>query len=220
MATKKTAEENVELEVVNAVGKKSGVHTVPPGFFAVRVSPGLLHQHVRWQRSKQQAGTHLAKTRTFVRGGGKKPWKQKGTGRARSGSNRSPLWVGGGVVHGPVVRSHEFFLNKKEKQLALRQAITARFREGRLMLVDDLNLKEIKTKQAAKVLRALGVEKGKKALVVLPAGDPVGEKSLRNLPWAHALTASALNVYDVLNAEYLIFVQSAFEAAEKRFVRQ
>lgn len=211
-----TTIEAVELSVVDASGKSVGKKSVSSEFAAEKITISLLHQVVRWQRAKRRAGTHSVKTRAEVAGGGVKPWKQKGTGRARAGSNTSPLWVGGGVAHGPKPRSYEFRLNKKEKRAALSCAVSQRRLEGRLIVVDSFGLSGIKTKAAKAVLSAVGVKNGAKTLVVVPSDDMVLEKSLRNLANVKVIQAGGLNVYDVLHSEFLVFVGEAVTSVDER----
>jgi len=190
---------------------------VQGAIFGAKVNPGILHQVVRWQRAKSRAGTHTTLTRSAVSGGGAKPWRQKGTGRARAGSSSSPVWVGGGVAHGPKQRSYEFRLNKKERRQAICGALSQRRGEGRLMVIRDFGLSEIKTKAAVGVLRqGFGIEEGKKVLVVLPEGDEINTKSLRNISGVRILSTAGLNVYDVLNAEYVLMADDAIEPVQAR----
>ena len=212
-----SATETIELNVVDAAGKKVGSKKVAAEVFAAEVNKNLLHQVVRWQRAKKRAGTHSVKTRSQVRGGGAKPWRQKGTGRARAGSSSSPIWVGGGVAHGPKVRSYEFSLNKKEKTKATCSALSARNADGKLLVLKSFDLEEIKTKAANQVLNAIGIESGKKAVVVLPEGEQTVEKSLRNLSGVKALVPGGVNVYDLINAEYVVILDEALEPVEQRF---
>ena len=146
---------SVELNVVDKAGKKVSSRQVDSGLVGKQVKTAVLHQTVRWQRSKKRAGTHSTLTRAQVSGGGVKPWKQKGTGRARAGSNTSPLWVGGGIAHGPKPRSYEFRMNKKERRAALCGAISTRQSESRLFIVDAMNFEQAKTKQAVELINRL-----------------------------------------------------------------
>ena len=206
----------MELEVRNTSGEKTGSASVPEGLFVDEVPLGLLHQVVRWQRAKKRVGTHTVKTRSEVRGGGKKPWKQKGTGRARAGSSSSPIWVGGGVAHGPKQRSYQFQLNKRERELALRGAMSLRQEESRLLVFDEYGLKEIKTRAAAEMLNTAGVAGS--ALVVLEEGDETVAKSMNNLPRVKTVMPQGLNVYDILAHEYLLMSAKSLESVAARFV--
>ncbi len=212
--------EQIDLKVMNASGKSSATRKFSSGLLPAEVSVSLLHQYTRWQRNKKRAGTHNVLTRAEARGGGAKPWKQKGTGRARAGSNTSPLWVGGGIAHGPKERSYEFSLNKKERKKALAMAVKARLDEGMLFIADDFGLKEISTKNAQKVLNALGVKRGDTALLVVSESESVLRKSLKNIEGIELLSASGLNVYDILNHKFLIFVGESFDEFEKRLTPQ
>jgi len=203
--------QQIEIEVLSAAGKKSGTKSVPAEVFATKPNIHLLNQVVRWQRAKKRAGTHTVKTRAEARGGGVKPWKQKGTGRARAGSNTSPLWVGGGIAHGPKQRSYEFSINKKERALALAGAISARQSAAKLIAVDDFSLKTVKTKDAVAVLAKVGVAKGASAVVVCANSSETLRKSLKNVAGVKLIDPAGLNVYDILKAEYLIFVGDALE---------
>jgi large subunit ribosomal protein L4 len=204
----------IKIDVKDSSGKKSGSRELSAEQFSTVVKTGLLHQLVRWQRSKRRAGTHAVKTRATVSGGGIKPWRQKGTGRARAGSIRSPLWVKGGIAHGPKPRSYEFDLNKKQRKKALSGALSTRLEEGRLLIVKDFSLEQIKTKQAVQVLENIGVAKGKKALVVVTADDDFSYKSLRNISGVKVIRVNGLNVYDVVNSEYVVLTEPALDVLE------
>ena len=210
--------DTVELDLFDAKGKKVGKKKVPASIFEADVAGQLLHQVVRWQRAKKRAGTHSVLTRAEVRGGGRKPWLQKGLGRARAGTNSSPIWVGGGVAHGPKPRSYEFRLNKKERRAALCSAISVRKAEGKCLALKDFELAEIKSKQAQAVLENLGITRGVSAVVVASAEDANVSLSVRNLPRVKALPAQGLNVYDVLDAEYLVVTEKALEGITSRLI--
>ena len=198
-----------DIEIRNVDGEVVGRATLDDAVFAVQVNVPVMHQVVRAQLAAARAGTHSTKTRAEVSGGGKKPWRQKGTGRARQGSNRAPHWTGGGVVFGPQPRSREMKVPRKMKALALRSALSDRAREGRIAVVDRFSFETPKTKDAAKALEVLGVSG--KSLVVLEERDDVIGKSFRNLPAAHIITVDQLNTYDVLNAEWIVFTERALE---------
>lgn len=206
----------VELQVIDAKGKKVGTKSASEQVVASETRLDLLHEVVRWQRAKKRAGSHSTLTRSQVRGGGAKPWRQKGTGRARAGSSSSPVWVGGGVAHGPKQRDYTYSLNKKTKKKALCSAISTRVGENKCLVVKDFGLSEVKTKQAAEVLAAIGIERAQKALVVLPVDASIEAKSMRNLPRVKVISENGINVYDILNAEYLVFVESAFDVVHER----
>ena len=209
--------DSIQLEVRNSEGKGVSKRTLSANVFGVRAKKSVVHQTVRWQRAKKRAGTHQVKTRATISGGGVKPWKQKGTGRARAGSNRSPLWVGGGIAHGPKPRKYDFSLNKKERRLALAGILSARRTEDKLLLLDAFGLSEVRTKEAALVLQRLGIAKGESVLVVLSGADEITEKSLRNIAGVKVALVSGLNVYDVARAKYVLLVGKAVDDVEQRF---
>lgn len=207
--------ESLEIKLFDKTGKEVGTKSVSASIFGVRVKTGLIHEVIRWQRAKWRAGTHAVKTRAQVAGGGRKPWRQKGTGRARSGSNTSPVWVGGGVAHGPKVKSYEFSLNKKFKSKVLCGVLSERLKEGRCIAVTDFGLSEIKTKNAVEVLKNLGLS-GKKAVVIAGAEDKITEKSIKNIDRVIPLNSVGLNAYDVVNSEYVLFTEMGLSEFESR----
>jgi large subunit ribosomal protein L4 len=160
------------------------------------------------QLASRRAGTHATKTKGFVSGGGKKPWRQKGTGRARAGSSRSPLWAGGGTIFGPQPRDYSYRLPKSARKAALRAALAARHAEGKLLVVDALQLPEPKTKRMLECLRGLGLDDGT-VLVVLAAEDESMTRAARNLPQVKVLLVAGLNVYDVLGHAHLVLTRDA-----------
>lgn len=218
-STEVAQESLVKLDILDSKGKKVGVQEVQWLTTDAKGADHLLYQMVRWQRAKKRSGTHAAKTRAEVSGGGAKPWRQKGTGRARAGSNTSPLWVGGGVAHGPKPHSYEFAMNKKERRKALVVALSERQQENCLLVVEEHGLSQIKTKQAATLLRNLGIAAGTKTLLILPEGDEIGTKSLRNLEGVKILNPQGLNVYDVLNARYVVLTKETLASVTARTVR-
>jgi len=206
-----------ELPVFDSKGSSAGSCKVPSAVFGQEDSfRAGLHQTVRWQRAKRRAGTHKVKTRSEVKATGKKPWRQKGLGRARAGSYASPIWVGGGVAHGPKVKSYEFRLNKKERRKALSSAISSRVSENKCFVVKDFGLERIRTKDAAWVLYAAGLEPGRKALVVICDEDQYAEKSLRNVRGIKVIKPDGLNVYDILAGDFLILSGKALERIVER----
>lgn len=207
--------DTLDIKLFDNSGKEVGVKTVSSDIFGVRVRTGLIHEVIRWQRAKWRAGTHAVQTRAQVTGGGKKPWKQKGMGRARAGSNTSAIWVGGGIAHGPKVRSYEFSLNKKFKQKVLCGVLSDRLKEGRCMAVTSFGLSEIKTQGAVKVLANLGLN-GKKAVVITGAEDAFLEKSIRNVAKVRPLNAIGVNTYDVVNSEYVLFTEHGLSEFQSR----
>ena len=203
-----------EIEVRSATGDVVGNVTLDDALFGAQVNVPVMHQVVRAQMAAARAGTHATKRRGDVRGGGKKPWRQKGTGRARQGSNRAPHWSGGGVVFGPQPRDYDFKVPKKMRALALRSALSDRAREGRIAVVDRLEFAEPKTKDAIRSLAALGVS-GKALLVLHEPLDAVG-RSFRNIPDVHLLLVDQLNTYDVLNSDWVVFTQDALVKLTER----
>jgi len=181
--------------------------------FGARVRLHLLHQVVTMQLNSRRAGTASTKTKGFVRGGGKKPWRQKGTGRARAGSIRSPLWVGGGTIFGPQPRDYSYRLPRKARREALLSALSLKNREGKILVVDKLELAEAKTKLMRQWLETLKV---KSALIVIPEEDEKVERSARNLPKVKVLRVEGLNVYDLLRFEQLILTERAVKLLEER----
>ncbi len=181
--------------------------------FGVRIRPRLLHQMVMMQLNSRRSGTASTKTRGVVRGSGRKPWRQKGTGRARVGSVRSPIWVGGGTVFGPQPRDYSYRLPKKARKEALLTALSLRMQEEKIIVVDKLELAEIKTKEIKKTLDELGVES---ALIVIPEADEKVERSARNLSAVKVLRAQGLNVYDILCYKHLILTEKSLQAIEER----
>jgi large subunit ribosomal protein L4 len=197
-----------------STGKKVGTRDLSAEFFGAKVSVPLMHQVVVAGMASLRRGTHSVKTRGEVSGGGRKPWRQKGTGRARQGSTRAPQWTGGGVVHGPHPRDHDMRVNKKMKRSALRSALTDALDSGKLVVLDDLDLSEPKTKQAAEILDALDLEG--KVLLVLPSPTETGavEKSFRNLKGVRIAYAKSLGVYEIIAADRVVFTQPALDAVE------
>lgn len=190
------------VDVVNAKNETVDRCELPEAIFSAPVKPHLLHEVVRMQLAKRRQGTAETKGRSDVSGGGKKPWKQKGTGRARAGSTRSPLWRHGGTVFGPHPRSYEYGVPKAIRRQALLGALTSKAQAGAIRVLESLGLERPSTKAMAALLKSAGV--AGKALVVLPARDETLEKSARNLPAVRVLTVQGLNVYDVLRADTLV----------------
>ncbi len=184
--------------------------------FGVEPKEHLFHLMVRYQLAKRRAGTHAVKSRAQVRGGGRKPFKQKGTGRARAGTIRSPIWRGGGVVHGPQVRSHAFKVPKKVRRAALCSALSRRVQDERLWVLDKLELEEIKTRLMKQVLDTFGWDK---VVIVLPEVDEVVRKSARNIPGLTVLPVEGLNVYDILRHGHLVVTVDALNRINERLGR-
>ncbi len=204
------------VQVVAASGGKAGQIDLDPEIFEGKIRAHLFHAEVRRQLAKRRAGTHSTKNRAAVSGGGIKPWKQKGTGRARQGTIRAPQWAGGGVVFGPTPRNYEHRLNKKTRRAALVGAISLRQKEGALVIADGLALPEYKTKRALEMLKTLGVA-GKSVLVVTASPQPQLERSIGNLPGVDVIRVVGLNVYDVLRHERLVISTEAVAALALRF---
>jgi large subunit ribosomal protein L4 len=200
------------VDVVDQAGKRVGEHELDPGVFDVQVNVPVMHQVVVAGLAARRRGTHATKTRAEVSGGGTKPWRQKGTGRARHGSIRSPIWVGGGVAHGPHPRDHSMRVNKKMKRLALRSALTDRAREGRIKVVDELSFERPKTKDAIEAMHSLQTP-GRVLLVLAVPSEPV-ERSFRNLTDVKVVYPGNLGTYDVLYADWIVFVREALEAVK------
>ena len=181
--------------------------------FKLKARPHLLHQTVLMQLANRRAGTAATKSRGFVRGGGKKPWRQKGTGRARAGSIRSPIWVGGGTIFGPQPRDYSYRMPRSARRTALLSALSLKHQEGKLIVVDKLEPEQPKTKIMAKALADLNVQS---ALIVIPESNETVERSARNLPRVKVLRVDGLNVYDLLRYEHLILTEAALKALEGR----
>ena len=187
-------------------------HFVAAKAFGVQVNEHLVHMAVVQQLANNRQGTQKAKTRSEVSGGGRKPWRQKGTGHARQGSTRAPQWTGGGVVFAPVPRDYSFKLNKKEKRAALKSALTSRVQNNKLIVVDELKFDEIKTKKFQAVLDNLKVSK---ALVVLADNDEKVVMSARNIPAVKTALTSTINVYDILKGDTVILTKDAVAKIEE-----
>ena len=200
------------VSVYNIEGKEVGTIELNDAVFGVEVNEHLLHMAVVNQLANNRQGTQKAKTRSEVSGGGRKPWRQKGTGHARQGSTRAPQWTGGGVVFAPTPREYTFKMNKKEKRAALKSALTSRVEENKFIVVDELVFNEIKTKNFANVLKNLDVQK---ALVVLEAGNVNAEISARNIADVKTTKVNTLNVFDVLKYNTVIATKAAVANIEE-----
>ena len=203
------------LDVVTLENKKSGSVKLNSTVFEAPVRTDLLHAEVRRQMARRRSGTHSTKNRAAVSGGGSKPWRQKGSGRARQGTIRAPQWSGGGVVFGPVPRSHEHALPKKVRGAALRGALSFRLTEGDITVVDSIDLDAFKTQRVVEILRGLSLE-GASVLIVIEAKDEHLQRSARNLPGVNVLLVEGLNVYDVLRHRKLLVTKPALAAIESR----
>jgi len=203
-----------KVQVVDASGKKVAQRQLAPEVFEARVSVPLMHQVVVAGMAAIRRGTHATKTRGDVSGGGRKPWRQKGTGRARQGSIRAPQWSGGGVAHGPHPRDHSMRVNKKMKRGALRSALTDALTSGKVSVVDELSFDEPKTRRAAEVIEALELEGAVLLVLPGPSSDGIVERSFRNLASVRVAYVPALAVYEVLAADRVLFTQGALDALE------
>ena len=201
------------VSVYNMEGKEVGTIELNDAVFGVEVNEHLVHMAVVQQLANNRQGTQKAKTRSEVSGGGRKPWRQKGTGHARQGSTRSPQWTGGGVVFAPVPRDYSFKINKKEKRAALKSALSDKVANGKLVVVDALTFDAPKTKEFAKVMTNLNVND--KALVVLNDNNENVVLSARNIPTVKTSLTNTINVYDVVNAKTLVLTQDAVKTIEE-----
>ena len=200
------------VSVYNMEGKEVGTMELNDAVFGVSVNEHLVHMAVVQHLANKRQGTQKAKTRSEVSGGGRKPWRQKGTGHARQGSTRAPQWKGGGVVFAPVPRDYSFKLNKKEKRAALKSVLTSRVQDGKLILVDELKFDEIKTKKFKAVMDNLKVNK---ALVVIADADEKIVLSARNLPTVDTAQVNTMNVYDILKGDTLVLTKDAVAKIEE-----
>ena len=200
------------VAVYNMEGKEVDKIELNDSIFGVEINEHLVHMAVLQQLANKRQGTQKAKTRSEVRGGGRKPWRQKGAGHARQGSTRSPQWTGGGVVFAPTPRDYSFKLNKKEKRAALKSALTSRVVENKFVVVDELKLDEIKTKKFVEVLKNLNVEK---ALVVLNDMDEKVIASAANIPTVKTTQTNELNVFDVLKYDTVVVTKAAVATIEE-----
>ena len=204
-----------KVAVYDITGKQTGEEIELMDYvFGVEFNEAVVHQAVVMQQANERQGTHATKTRGMVRGGGRKPWKQKGTGRARAGSVRSPLWVGGGTVFGPAPRSHAKDMPRKARRLAIRCAMSAKVAEGALVVVDNLTFDAPKTKDAVAMLTGFEAT-DKKALIITDGENENVEKSSRNIEKVKALSNDCLNVYDILNAEKVLLAKDAVARIEE-----
>lgn len=200
------------VAVYNIEGKQVGTMELNDAVFGVEINEHLVHMAVVQQLANKRQGTQSAKTRSEVSGGGKKPWRQKGTGHARQGSIRAPQWKGGGVVFAPKPRDYSFKMNRKEKVLAIKSALTSRVNEEKFFVIDNLSLDEIKTKKMKAVLDNLKLTK---ALIVLDKKNENVELSARNLPKVRTILANSINVYDILKYDAMVLTKDAVAQIEE-----
>ncbi len=202
-------------EVLNTENKKVGEVELNEALFGLEVKKHILHDVVKMQLANRRAGTASTKTRTEVSGGGAKPYRQKGTGRARAGTNRSPLWRGGGVTFGPKPRDYSYKLPRKVRKLGVRMALSARFAENNMVVLDGFDLADIKTKQFVDVMKKLNIENG---LIVIPEKNENLEKSSRNVQGYKVIRADGINVYDILLHRRLVLLQPCLGQLEERLL--
>ena len=201
------------VKVLNMAGAEVGTVELNDTIFGIEPNEAVVHEVVKNHLANCRQGTQSALTRAEVSGGGKKPWRQKGTGHARQGSTRAPQWTHGGIVFAPKPRSYRYVLNKKVRRLALKSVLSAKAQEGRLVVIDSIKQENIKTAEFRKFLDAVKVDG--KAVVVTPAMDETIVKSARNLPGVLTTPAAQLNVYDIVNAKYLVVDQAALAKIEE-----
>ena len=202
-----------QVKVLNMAGKEVGELALSEKVFGAEVNAAVLHAAVRAYLINQRQGTQSTLTRTEVSGGGKKPWRQKGTGRARQGSTRSPQWTHGGIALGPKPRLYKISINKKVKKIAIRSALSAKVAAGELIVVDNIALDAYKTKKVCEFLKAVDAEG--KALIVTPAADEKVYRSAGNIPGVKASPVNAINVYDILNCNKLVIAKDAVARLEE-----
>ena len=205
----------LKTNVYNMSGKLVGEIELPEAVFGIEPNEAAVHDAVKNHLANKRQGTQSALTRAEVSGGGRKPWRQKGTGRARQGSTRAPQWTHGGIVFAPKPRSYSYVLNKKVKRLAMKSALSAKAAAGEIIVIDSIKMDSIKTKDFRAFLTA--VKADGKSLVVTPAKDEVIVKSARNIPGVVTSMANLINVYDILNAKYLVLDKEALAVIEEVF---
>ena len=201
------------MKVLNMAGAEVGTVELSDAIFGIEPNPVVVHEVVKNHLANCRQGTQSALTRAEVSGGGRKPWRQKGTGHARQGSTRAPQWTHGGIVFAPKPRDYSYVLNKKVKRLALKSVLSAKAAEGKLVVIDSIKMDAIKTAEFRKFLNAVKVDG--KAVVVTPEVDTVIVKSTRNIPGVLTTIANMLNVYDIINAQYLVVDQAALAKIEE-----
>lgn len=202
-----------KVEVINVEGKKVKELTLNDSVFGIEPNMNVVHSVVLNYLANQRQGTQNTKTRAEVAGGGRKPWRQKGTGRARQGSIRAPQWIKGGIALGPKPRSYKYKINKKERVLAVRSVLSAKLAENELVVVDQFGLNEIKTAKFANILNNIKVEG--KSLVVIPENDVNVQKSARNIKGVKTTIVDTMTVYDILNAKNLVITENAIKKIEE-----
>ena len=203
----------LQVKMYDMTGKELGTKDLSEAVFGIEPNMAVLHEAVKNYLANQRQGTQSTLTRTEVAGGGRKPWRQKGTGHARQGSTRAPHWYHGGVALGPKPRDYSYALNRKVKKLAFRSAFSAKVKDNEMMVIDNMTMDEYKTKDIVKLLNALGVEK--KALIVLPEVNEKVIKSVANIPGVKTAVVGSLNVYDILNYNNFIIAAEAVDKLEE-----
>ena len=203
------------IKVLNMAGAEVGTVELNDGIFGIEPNTAVVHEVVKNHLANCRQGTQSALTRAEVSGGGKKPWRQKGTGHARQGSTRAPQWTHGGIVFAPKPRSYSYVLNKKVKRLAMKSALSAKAAAGEIIVIDSIKMDSIKTKDFRAFLNA--VKADGKSLVVTPAKDEIVVKSARNIPGVETSMANLINVYDILKAKYLVLDKEALAVIEEVF---
>ena len=201
------------MKVLNMAGAEVGTVELSDAIFGIEPNPVVVHEVVKNHLANCRQGTQSALTRAEVSGGGRKPWRQKGTGHARQGSTRAPQWTHGGIVFAPKPRDYSYVLNKKVKRLALKSVLSSKAAEGKLVVIDSIKMDAIKTAEFRKFLNAVKVDG--KAVIVTPEVDTVIVKSARNIPGVLTTIANLLNVYDIINAQYLVVDQAALAKIEE-----
>lgn len=204
-----------KVNVYNMLGEQTGEIELDENVFGIEVNEHVLYEVVKNQLANRRQGTQSSKTRAEVRGGGRKPWRQKGTGRARHGSTRSPIWVGGGVTFAPKPRDYSYKVPKKIKRLAMKSALTSKVLNGEIVVLEELNMEEPKTKGMTDLLS--NIKSGKKALIIIDDKNINVIKSANNIPNVQTLAINTLNVYDILNSDTFIITKEGIRKVEEVF---
>jgi large subunit ribosomal protein L4 len=205
-----------KVDVLNVSGQRVGDMELSDSIFGIEVNEAVLHQVVKAQLANKRQGTQSAKTRSEVRGGGRKPWRQKGTGRARAGTIRSPLWTGGGVVFAPKPRDYRQVVPKKVRRLAMKSALSSKVADKEIVVLDQLVMDAPKTKEMVAILN--NIDAGKKVLLVLPEKNENVERSAKNIPNVKSILVNTLNVYDILKYDKLVLTKDAVSRVEEVYV--
>lgn len=206
-------------KVVNIEGKEIGTIDLNPAVFATRVDESVIHEVVRWQLARRRQGTHSTLNRARMEGGGRKPFKQKGSGRARAGSRNSPIWVGGAVAHGPTPRDYDYRLPKRARRQALSAVLSNKLIQERIVILDEINIADGKTKSMLECLEKIGVKDGSATIVLNEKNESV-ERSSSNLKKVKTLPSYGANVYDLMNRTYLVSTKAGIEALQARLAEK